>query len=87
MDKQMQYTQSIVQAVNSLFDDESELKQYEWNEVDGTEFFTAFIKAAAYMFNEVTDSDKNNLEFTHIANQLIVQDLLENGISAIESDE
>jgi hypothetical protein len=87
MERQHQYVQDIVESVESLFDDDSELKRYNWNEVDGTDFFTAFIKAGAYLFNEMTGNAKNGLEFTHIANQLIVQDLLENGASAIESDE
>lgn len=87
MDQQTLYVQAIVEAVESLFDDESELKRYDWNKVDGTDFFTSYIKAGAYLFNEMTGNAKNGLEFTHIANQLIVQDLLENGINAIESDE
>lgn len=76
-DKQIQYIAAIAGVVNELFDDESHLKQYNWSEIDLTQFLTAYIKAGNYIFNKVTDIEKNNLEFTHLVNQLIVQDMLE----------
>lgn len=75
-DKQTQYISAIVSGVNSLFDDESHLKQYNWEEIDFTQFMTAYVKAGNYIFNKMTDINKNNLEFTHLANQLIVQDMM-----------
>lgn len=77
MEKELGYTQAIIEAVNSLFDEESELQKYEgWDKVDLTSFFTAYIMAGNYMFNTLTGDDKNNLEFTHLVNQLIVQYML-----------
>lgn len=82
MDNQMQMTQSIVEAVNTLFDEEYELKRYEWDKLNLTEFFTAYVKAGTYIFNKVTGEDKNYIEFTHLANQLIFQDMLKDKKSA-----
>jgi hypothetical protein len=76
-DKQVQYTMSIIQAVDALFDEDSELKRYDFKSLDATKFFTAYIIAGNFIFNKFTGNNKNNLEFTHLANQLIVQNLLD----------
>lgn len=81
-DQQTQYVLAITNAVNELFDDESHLKAYNWEEIDLTQFLTAYVKAGNYIFNTITGIDKNNLEFTHLANQLIVQDMLKDKESA-----
>lgn len=80
-DSKAQMVVIIVGAINELFDEESHLKQLDWNKIDLTQFFTAYITAGSLIFNEVTNGDKNSLEFTHLANQLIVQDMLEKGKS------
>lgn len=40
---------------------------------DGAEFFHAMTEAGTMLFNKFTKGDKNNLEFNHIQNQLIMQ--------------
>jgi len=44
--------------------------------MDATAFFTGAIQGLNYMFNKFTGEQKNSLEFTHLCNRLIVQDLL-----------
>jgi hypothetical protein len=77
MKKQDEYVFSIVGQINDLFSPESEDKKYDWETADMTQFFIAYVKAGAYIFNQITGDNKNALEFTHLANSLIVQDLVE----------
>lgn len=77
MDDQAQMVFNIANRVNGLFDNEEEGATYDLRTIDATQFFTAYVKAGTYLFNSFTGQDKNNLEFTHLANQLIVQDLLD----------
>lgn len=77
MGKSEQYGSSIHDAILDLFDEED--GQYDFEEIDGTEFFLGMIKACAIIFNEFTNSQSNALEFTHTAQKLIVQDLIKNG--------
>jgi len=71
-----QYAFEIMELINSMFDEESENFRYDASKVDGTQFFTGFVKAGALLFNQLTGADIDFVEFTHIANRLIVQDLL-----------
>ncbi|OKP91397.1 hypothetical protein [Paenibacillus sp. P32E] len=66
----------IQEQILKLVDEESEDFIYDIDKMDATDFFTAYIKAGNVIFNQLTSVKKNNLEFTHLANQLIVQDLL-----------
>jgi hypothetical protein len=74
---QYQMVMAVVGQVNELFDPESENHRYDLENIDLTQFLIAYIKAGNFLFTRLTGQDKNNLEFTHLANQLIVQDLLE----------
>ena len=82
VDKNIEYASQISEAIKNLFRDEEnqvpayiDLKGLEDGE-NGEEFFIGYLKAGTLIFNELTNGDKNNLEFTHILNQLCVQDLL-----------
>jgi predicted GNAT superfamily acetyltransferase len=77
MTKQEEMVFTVTTAINKLFDPESEEQRYSWKDIDLTDFFTAYVKAGGYIYNRITGDDKNYLEFTHVANQLIVQDLME----------
>lgn len=83
-EKNIEYASLINSAIFNLFrnDEEQEychlrLEELEKND-NCTEFFIGFLKAGTVIFNELTGSDKNNLEFTHILNHLCAQDLLKN---------
>jgi ribosomal protein L2 len=77
--KHLQYAVMLNGKIAELFDEDSEsdfhIDQQELQEGDN---LTHFIHALAnimptYLFNKITGDDKNNLEFNHIANQLVFQ--------------
>lgn len=91
-EKNIQYASLINSAIFNLFrnDEEQEhcyleLKELEQND-NCTEFFIGFLKAGTVIFNALTGSDKNNLEFTHLLNHLCVQDLLKSNPEILEED-
>jgi hypothetical protein len=77
-DKTQQYALAVADAIASLFREEDGNPHYHFdmNNIDATAFFTGAIMGLNYIFRKVTGQNKNNLEFTHLCNQLIVQDLL-----------
>lgn len=83
-EKNIEYASLINSAIFNLFrGDENQEPchlRLEELEIDDncTEFFIGFLKAGTLLFNELTGSNNNNLEFTHILNHLCVQDLLKN---------
>lgn len=68
----------VVESLKELLKEEADVKGGSEN-VDLTAFFTSAIKGLSLLYNYVTGDAKNFLEFTHLANYLIVQDLLESG--------
>lgn len=72
-----QYAVEVSGAIKSLFDPDSENHRYDLDEINATEFFIGIIKATGMLYTELTEDDKSFLEFTYLANQLIVQDLLD----------
>ena len=82
--KNEQYATEILISINNLIHEEEQQQRpchiniKELAEGKNlTEFFIGYLKAGTLTFNEFTGQDKNNLEFTHILNQLCVQDLIE----------
>lgn len=77
-----EYTMAITESILSLFKDEDDggnsHYRYDLDKIDATKFFTGMVMACAYVFNKLTDDDKNFLEFTHLCNQLIVQHMMTN---------
>lgn len=81
--KNIIYASQISESIANLFREDDcktfcNISLEELNEKDNlTEFFIGYLKAGTLIFNEFTGKDKNILEFTHILNQLCVQDLLD----------
>lgn len=76
-EKWIQYSAKILGAITDMFDEENEYQIDKEELLQGdnlTEFFHALANVApAHIFNKFTGSDKNYLEFNHIANQLCFQ--------------
>ena len=76
-EKHLQYAAMLSGKIAEIFDEESEyhIDQEELQEGDNlTHFFHALANIMPnYLFNKITGDDKNNLEFNHIANQLVFQ--------------
>ena len=77
------YTLQIVTAMNNLFALEEnqepchiDVEEFGENETNLTDFFIGYLKAGVLMFNELTGKEESALEFTHILNQLCVQDMV-----------
>ena len=90
IEKNIEYASLINSAIFNLFrnDEEQEYCHLELDELNkndnATEFFIGYLKAGTVIFNELTGQDRNNLEFTHILNQLCVQDLLKSNPDLLE---
>lgn len=77
MEKHLEYAKKLISQIALIFDEDSE------NHIDTTEFeddknLTDFFHALAnvvptYYFNKITGQEKHNLEFNHMANQLLFQ--------------
>lgn len=82
MNKKDEMILAVADSILSLFRDEEDGGNPSFHcdltKIDATEFFTSMIKGCNLVFNELTKMKKNSLEFTHICNQLIVQDMLQN---------
>lgn len=83
VDKNIEYANQIAISIKNLFIENEEerivnnIDFEELKEEDNlTEFFIGYLKAGTLIFNDFTGEDKNNLEFTHLLNQLCVQDLV-----------
>lgn len=76
-EKHLQYAAMLSGKIAEIFDEESEyhIDQEELQEGDNlTHFFHALANVMpTHLFNKITGDDKNNLEFNHIANQLVFQ--------------
>lgn len=81
-DKVYEYAQATADAILSLFKDEEDggnpNYHYDLAKIDGTEFFTGLIMGCNAVYQRLTGDEKNNLEFTYLMNQLIVQHMLKN---------
>ena len=77
IEKQLQYAAMLSGKIAEIFDEESEyhIDQEELQEGDNlTHFFHALANIMPnHLYNKITGDDKNNLEFNHIANQLVFQ--------------
>ena len=76
MKKEEEYAIAVRNALLNLFrDEEHQDNQYHFdlNEVDATKFFTGIIVACSVLYNDLTSDHKAALDFTYIANKLIVQ--------------
>ena len=76
MGKYENYTFRLVSAINEIFDEESEHFIASLDEIDATTLFTALLGASTYVFNDLTDDNKNLIEITHVLNSLAVQHIV-----------
>ena len=76
-EKHLQYAAMLSGKIAEIFDEDSEyhIDQKELQDSDNlTHFFHALANIMPnHLFNKITGDDKNNLEFNHIANQLVFQ--------------
>lgn len=89
MNRKNEMTIAVTDSILSLFRDEEDggnpNYHFELSEIDATEFFTSMVYGCNFVFNQLTNIEKNGLEFTHICNQLVVQDMLR--ANGVELDE
>lgn len=76
--------EKFVTVLRDLYLDEeeregTEIPKIELNEDDLTDDFTAMIMAVHLLYIGITGDDTDLIGFTHIANRLVFQWLLENG--------
>lgn len=76
--------EKFVTVLRDLYLDEeeregTEIPKIELNEDDLTDDFTAMIMAVHLLYIGITGDDTDLIGFTHIANRLVFQRLLENG--------
>lgn len=93
VEKNIEYANQIAISIKNLFTENDEKKApcyidfEELKQEDNlTEFFTGYLKAGTFIFNQFTKQEKNNLEFTHLLNQLCVQDLLKDNPERIKGE-
>lgn len=81
MSKREEYAVAIADAIMGLFRDEENggNQNFHFNphEIDATVFITSMVMGCNIVFGKLTQDDRNNLEFTYLLNQLVVQDMLE----------
>lgn len=81
MTKKEQYAVAIADGILSLFRDEEDGGNpnfhYKLSEINATDFITSMVMGCNIVFERLTSIEKNNLEFTHLLNQLVFQDALE----------
>lgn len=64
---------NILQGLQETLDSESDLFVGELQDSDGTAYFESMLQAITLHYNNVTGDSKNNLEMTHLLNQLAAQ--------------
>lgn len=82
MDKEKEiqnYALCFASAIENVVRDEDNENYIEVDDENATEVITGLILGAGFVFNRLTGSNSNYLEFTHIANQLVVQYLMKYG--------
>jgi len=83
MDKKQQemlkYSSLISSAIMDIFTDEESQYHIEIDDENATDVITSMVFAITLVFNKLSAQDLNYLEFTHMANSLVVQYLLKYG--------
>lgn len=73
------YAFCFASAIENVVRDEDNENYIEIDDKNATEVMTGLILGTGFAFNRLTGSNSNYLEFTHIANQLVVQYLMKHG--------
>lgn len=74
-EKAFQYAAILTAKIGEVIEEDGEISGEELGEGDNlTHFFHALANIMpTHVFNSITGDEKNNLEFNHIANQLVFQ--------------
>jgi hypothetical protein len=74
-EKTIQYAAILLAKVGEVMEEDGEISGEELGDGDNlTHFFHALANIMpTHVFNSITGDSKNNLEFNHIANQLVFQ--------------
>ena len=84
-EKEMQnYALCFASAIEDVVRNDENENYIEVSDKNATEVMTGLILGAGFAFNRLTGSKCNYLEFTHVANQLVVQYLMKHGDVATE---
>lgn len=82
MNKKEEMAIAVADGILSLFRNEEDAGNpnfhYKLEDIDATEFFTAMVIGCNLVYAKLTGNEIDNISFTHLCNQLIVQDLLKN---------
>lgn len=77
-----EYGIAVCDAILSLFRDEENDGNpnfhYDLDKIDATEFFTGVVLGCNLLYNQLTNDNKNILEFSYLVNHLAVQHLIDN---------
>lgn len=69
---------AFAENIMNTFNKDNETDMYiDISEADGNKLITNLIKATNFVYANLTEDFKTNLDFTHLANKLIVQDMLD----------
>lgn len=82
MDKEKEiqnYALCFASAIENIVRDKDNENYIEVDDENATEVMIGLILGVGFAFNRLTGNYSNYLEFTHIANQLVVQYLMEYG--------
>lgn len=91
MEKKIQYAAAISNQIIQLFNPETE-DHIDMKDFDDEDNLKAFIHAMAtlapcHVFNKIVNEEKNHLEFNHVANQLIVENMIKDHGGQINEEE
>lgn len=78
------YALCFASAIEDVVRNDENENYIKVSDKNATEVMTGLILGAGFAFNRLTGSKCNYLEFTHVANQLVVQYLMEHGDVATE---
>jgi len=88
MDKEKEiqnYALCFASAIENVVRDKDNENYIKVDDENATEVMIGLILGAGFAFDRLTGSNNNYLEFTHIANQLVVQYLMKYGKVADKS--
>lgn len=71
------YANEIYLHLIDGFNRDNEDQKWEVEDIDATAWFTGLVMASGMLFNKLTDEDKNFIEFTHLSQNLLIQNMVE----------
>lgn len=71
------YAADIYLLLINAFDRENEDQKWEVTKINPTAWFTGLVMASGMLYNKLTDEDKNYIEYTHLCQTLLIQNMME----------